>query len=84
MRTVRPPGPDGSPKEDRDRRSADLPGRVTDCPAFWPGRSADHREKDCVLVQQNSNFETCSVVSSHAHATVHALRGTKFYTIQVH
>jgi hypothetical protein len=41
-------------------------------------------KKDFALVQNNSNFETRSVVSPHANATVYALRGTKFYTIQVH
>jgi hypothetical protein len=84
MRTVRPPGPDGPPKGDRDRRPADLCSRVADGSAIWPGRSADHREKYFALGQKNSNFETHSVVSPHAHATVYALRGTKSYTIQVH
>jgi hypothetical protein len=85
MRTVRPPGPDGSPKGDRDRQPADLSGRVADGPTIWPGWSAVLRgKKYFALVQKNSNFETCSSVSPHAHATVYALRGTKFYTIQVH
>jgi hypothetical protein len=37
-----------------------------------------------LLVQKNLYFETWSVVSPHANATVYALRGTKFYTDQVH
>jgi hypothetical protein len=73
MRTVRPPGPDGPQRGDRDRLLADLSGKVTDGSAFWPGRSADHREKGFALVQKSSNFETRSVVSPHANATVYAL-----------
>jgi hypothetical protein len=34
------------------------------------------------LVQKNSNFETRSVVSPHANATVYALRGTSFTPIK--
>jgi hypothetical protein len=45
MRTVRPPGPDGPPKGDIDRRLADLSGRVANGPAIWPGRSTDHIDK---------------------------------------
>ena len=37
---------------------------------------------DFALVQKNPNFETRSVVSPHV--VVYALRGTKFYTMQVH
>jgi hypothetical protein len=56
----------------------------------WPlrqshGRSAVLREKKYfALIQKNSNFETRSAISPHAHVTVYALRGTKLYTIQVH
>jgi hypothetical protein len=37
---------------------------------------------DFALVQKNPNFETRSAVSPHV--VVYALRGTKFYTMQVH
>jgi hypothetical protein len=70
---------DGSPWGDRDRQPADLSGRVADGLAFWP-----KEKKYFALVQKNSNFETRSVVSPHANAIIYALRGTKFYTIQVH
>ena len=73
-----------SVKGDRDRAPADLSGRVADSPTFWPRRSADHRDDVFALVQKNLYFETRSVVSPHANATVYALRGTKFYTDQVH
>jgi hypothetical protein len=78
MRTVRPTGSDGLPKGDRDRRLADLFGRVTD------GPPSSEKKKYFALIQKNSNFETRSAISPHAHVTVYALRGTKLYTIQVH
>jgi hypothetical protein len=71
-------------KGDRDRAPSNFSGRVTDGPAFWPRRSADHRDDIFVLVQKNLYFETRSDVSPDANATVYALRGTKFYTDQVH
>jgi hypothetical protein len=77
MRTVRPPGLDGPPERDRDRRPADLSGRVADGPPSI-------EKTDFALVQKNPNFETCSVVSPHAHGVVYTLRGTMFYTMQVH
>jgi hypothetical protein len=85
MRTVRPPDSDGSRRETETRRQqTSLAGRVVDGPVFWPRRSADHRDDIFVLVQKNLYFETRSVVSPYANATVYALRGTKFYTDQVH
>jgi hypothetical protein len=44
MQTVQPPGPDGPQKGDRDRRPADLSGRVAGDPVFWPEQYTDHRE----------------------------------------
>jgi hypothetical protein len=76
--------PEQSAKGDRDRAPADLSGRVADSLTFWPGWSADHRDDVFALVQKYLYFETRSVVSPHANATVYALRGTKFYTDQVH
>jgi hypothetical protein len=71
-------------KGDRDRLPAGFSGRVADGPTFWPGRSAGHRENVFALVQKNLYFETRNAVSPHANATIYALRGTKFYTDQVH
>jgi hypothetical protein len=77
MRTVRPPGSDDPPRGDRDRRPADLSSRVTDGPSTT-------ETEGFALVQKNSNFETRSTVIPHENAIVYALRGTKFYTNQVH
>jgi hypothetical protein len=63
MRTVRLPGPDGPLEGGRDRRLADLSGRVMDGPTIWPGRSAVLRGKSFALIHKNFNFETRSVVS---------------------
>jgi hypothetical protein len=52
-------------------------------PSGPDGPSSSEKER-FVLIHKNFNFETRSVVSPHAHVTVYALRGTKFYTIQVH
>jgi hypothetical protein len=60
-------------KGDRDRLRAGFSSKVADGLAFWPGRSADHRENVFALVQKNLYFETRSVVSPHANATIYAL-----------
>jgi hypothetical protein len=72
MRTVRLPGPDGPLEGGRDRRLADLSGRVMDGPTIWPGRSAVLRGKSFALIHKNFNFETRSVVSPHAHVIHHS------------
>jgi hypothetical protein len=79
MRAVWPPGPDGPPRGDRDRRPADLSSRVA-----GPDDLPTIETKGFALVQKNSNFETRSAVSPHANTTVYTLHGTKFYTNQVH
>jgi hypothetical protein len=71
-------------KGHKDRGPANFSGRVADGPACWLGRSTDHRVHIFVLFRKNFYFENQSVVSPHANATVYALRGTKFYTDQVH
>jgi hypothetical protein len=71
-------------KGDRDMAPADFSGRVADGPASWSGRSADHRVDIFALFQKILYFKKRSVASPHANATVYALRGTKFYTDQVH
>jgi hypothetical protein len=76
--------PGWSAKADRGRAPADFSGRVADGPTIWPRWSTDHRDDIIALVQKNLYFETQSVVSPHANANVYALRGTKFYTDQVH
>jgi hypothetical protein len=50
--------PGRSAKGDIDRAPTDFSGRVAYGPAFWLGRSADHREDVFALVQKNLNFET--------------------------
>jgi hypothetical protein len=48
------------------------------------GRSTDHRDDIFAPFQKNLYFENRSDVIPHGNATVYALRGTKFYTDQVH
>jgi hypothetical protein len=75
MQTVRPPSPNGPCRETETGAPADFSGRVTNGPASWLRRSADHRVKTFyfVLLQNTLCFEKRSVVSHHANVTVYAL-----------
>jgi hypothetical protein len=42
MRTVQPPGPDGTRRETETGASTDFSGSVVDDPVSWPGRFVDH------------------------------------------
>jgi hypothetical protein len=83
MRMVRHPGPDSPHREtETGRQQTSLPESRTVRP---PGRTV-HRPQSCyfALLQKTSYFEKQSDVSPRANATIYALRGTKFYTDQVH
>jgi hypothetical protein len=71
-------------KGDRDKALADFSGRVTDELASWLGRSTNHRVDIFALFQKILYFKKRSAVSPHVNATVYIIRGTKFYTDQVH
>jgi hypothetical protein len=84
MQTVRPPSPDGPPKENRDSGQLTSLAESRTVQPSGPDGPPTTEKKYFALVQKNYIFETHSDVSPNAHATVYALRGTKFYTIQVH
>jgi hypothetical protein len=71
-------------KGDRDKALADFSGRVTDELASWLGRSTNHRVDIFALFQKILYFKKQSAVSPHVNAIVYIIRGTKFYTDQVH
>jgi hypothetical protein len=81
---VWPPGPDGPRTKTEIDCQQTSPAESRTVRPSGPDDPPTTEKKDFALDQKNLYFETRSAVSPHANATVYALRGTKFYTNQIH